>query len=125
VKTVLAQVTAAVPTGAAAAPLAGGWWHAMTADTAVAPDSIDDVVDDEIAKCLDLSAPISFFLFAGAGSGKTRSLVTALRYVQERLSAQLRSRGQRVAVITYHQCGKRRDQEAPFARPAHRSTNDS
>lgn len=32
-------------------------------------------VDDEIYSCLDLDNPKSFFLFAGAGSGKTRTLV--------------------------------------------------
>jgi len=73
----------------------------MTGELVEAPDTIDDHVDDEIAACLNLAQPVSFFLFAGAGSGKTRSLVTALRYVQKTLSAQLRSRGQRVAVITY------------------------
>ena len=30
--------------------------------------------DDEIQRCLSLDSPVSFFLYAGAGSGKTRSL---------------------------------------------------
>jgi len=38
----------------------------------------DDGVDEIISKCLDPIKPKSFFLFAGAGSGKTRSLVKAL-----------------------------------------------
>ena len=64
-------------------------------------DTADDHVDDEIATCLNLSAPKSFFLFAGAGSGKTRSLVTALQHVQKSMGEQLRVRGQRVGVITF------------------------
>lgn len=64
-------------------------------------DQIDAHVDEEIATCLNLDAPRSFFLFAGAGSGKTRSLVTALKHVQATMSDQLRVKGQRVAVITF------------------------
>ena len=62
---------------------------------------IDDHVDAEIAECLDLSAPKSFFLFAGAGSGKTRSLIAALQHIQKTSSDTLRAKGQRIAVITY------------------------
>jgi DNA helicase-2/ATP-dependent DNA helicase PcrA len=61
----------------------------------------DAHVDDEIAACLDLDAPKSFFLFAGAGSGKTRSLVTALQHVQNTMAERFRIKGQRVAVITF------------------------
>ncbi|WP_163786172.1 UvrD-helicase domain-containing protein, partial [Myxococcus vastator] len=64
-------------------------------------DNLDDHVDDEIAACLNLKAPRSFFLFAGAGAGKTRSLVTALHYIQKNLAEQLRPQGQQVGVITY------------------------
>lgn len=64
-------------------------------------DDMDKHVDAEIAACLDLDAPRSFFLFAGAGSGKTSSLVTALKHVQSSAGDRLRFRGQRVAVITY------------------------
>lgn len=70
------------------------------AETVVA-DQADAHVDDEIAACLNLDTPRSFFLFAGAGSGKTRSLVTALKHVQATMSDRLRSKGQRVAVITF------------------------
>ena len=42
---------------------------------------IDDGVDAKIAECLNLDDPKSFFLFAGAGSGKTRSLVKALENI--------------------------------------------
>ena len=67
-------------------------------DQAVADDR---AVDTEIAECLDLDNPKSFFLFAGAGSGKTRSLVTAMKHVQQHLRRSLEIRGQKVAVITY------------------------
>jgi DNA helicase-2/ATP-dependent DNA helicase PcrA len=63
--------------------------------------AIDDHVEAEIAACLSLKTPKSFFLFAGAGSGKTRSLVTALKYVSNQYGTKLRFRGQRIAVITY------------------------
>lgn len=64
-------------------------------------NDLDDHVDSEIAKCLNLTEPKSFFLFAGAGSGKTRSLIAALQHIQKTSSDVLRARGQRVGVITY------------------------
>ena len=42
-------------------------------------NNIDKYVDDEIYNCLNLDNPKSFFLFAGAGSGKTRTLVNVLK----------------------------------------------
>jgi DNA helicase II / ATP-dependent DNA helicase PcrA len=64
-------------------------------------NSIDDGVDDEIFACLDLSKPKSFFLYAGAGSGKTRSLVNAINRVRKEHRKSLVLQGRRVAVITY------------------------
>ena len=64
-------------------------------------DMIDDGVDDEIYACLNLDKPVSFFLFAGAGSGKTRSLVKALSRIRDEYGRRLLLRGQRVGVITY------------------------
>lgn len=58
-------------------------------------------VDDEIYSCLDLDAPRSFFLFAGAGSGKTRSLVEVLRRFRQNNIHRLRINGQKIAIITY------------------------
>lgn len=58
-------------------------------------------VDEEIYQCLNLNSPRSFFLFAGAGSGKTRSLVEVLKRFRENNILQLRRNGQKVAVITY------------------------
>jgi DNA helicase-2/ATP-dependent DNA helicase PcrA len=74
----------------------------MTSQPAVnAADTTDAHVDEEIAACLNLDNPKSFFLFAGAGSGKTRSLVIALQHVQTNLSERLRAKGQRVGVVTF------------------------
>lgn len=73
----------------------------MSQTTVASTDTADVHVDEEIAACLSLDAPKSFFLFAGAGSGKTRSLVTALQHVQITLSERLRVKGQRVGVITF------------------------
>ncbi len=56
---------------------------------------------DEIFDCLSLDSPKSFFLFAGAGSGKTRTLVEVLKRFKERHAESLRRSGQRVAIITY------------------------
>lgn len=64
-------------------------------------NDIDDHVDQEIAECLNLARPKSFFLFAGAGSGKTRSLVNSLEKIKKEYGYQLRSSHQKVAVITY------------------------
>ena len=45
--------------------------------------------------------PKSFFMFAGAGSGKTRSLVKALNYINSSIGTTLLQSGRKVAVITY------------------------
>lgn len=58
-------------------------------------------VDDEIYSCLRLDTPKSFFLFAGAGSGKTRSLVNVLQRFRDDNGSRLRLNGQKVAIITY------------------------
>lgn len=65
-------------------------------------DIIDTkTVDDEIYSCLNLDTPKSFFLFAGAGSGKTRSLVEVLKRFRENNIHRLRINAQQVAIITY------------------------
>lgn len=55
--------------------------------------------DARIAECLNQKR--SFVLDAGAGSGKTQSLVTALEVAIDRLGLELCRRGQRIACITY------------------------
>lgn len=64
-------------------------------------NTIDDPVDEQIGECLSLSDPKSFFLFAGAGSGKTRSLIHALDKIKKQYGRQLKLSGQKVGVITY------------------------
>ncbi|MCW8176112.1 UvrD-helicase domain-containing protein [Verminephrobacter aporrectodeae] len=64
-------------------------------------DEIDASVDLLIQRCLNVDKPQSFFLFAGAGSGKTRTLVSALEHVRSNFGEALRLKGQRVGVITY------------------------
>lgn len=64
-------------------------------------DAVRMPVNDEIYACLNLDNPKSFFLFAGAGSGKTRSLVEVLTKFRENNINRLRKHGQKVAVITY------------------------
>ena len=63
--------------------------------------ALDDGVEAQIASYLDLENPTSFFLFAGAGSGKTRSLVNALRHIATKYRGTLRLRARHVAVITF------------------------
>lgn len=64
-------------------------------------DHYDDQVDEEIRKCLCPESPKCFFVFAGAGSGKTRSLINTLTYIEERMGKWLSINGKKVAVITY------------------------
>lgn len=66
-----------------------------------ADDLFDAGADDTIRECLDLKTPQSFFLYAGAGSGKTRSLVNAVRDLCERQGRQLTLSGRKIAIITY------------------------
>lgn len=67
-----------------------------------ADDLFDAEADATIIKCLDLSKPRSFFLYAGAGSGKTRSLVSAVRKtIDGEHGRQLTLTGKKIGVITY------------------------
>jgi len=61
----------------------------------------DDGVDEIISKCLDPIKPKSFFLFAGAGSGKTRSLVKALSEFKKDHGYKFTLSNQKIAIITY------------------------
>ncbi|MDC4170033.1 UvrD-helicase domain-containing protein [Photobacterium damselae] len=58
-------------------------------------------IDHEIYGYLNLDNPKSFLLFAGAGSGKTRTLVNVLQEIREKNLGRLIQNGQRVGVITY------------------------
>jgi len=66
---------------------------------AIADEGLD--ADQVIQQCLDLKKPKSFFLYAGAGSGKTHSLVTAVRALKNRERQRLTFEGRQVAIITY------------------------
>ncbi|MBS1512842.1 MAG: ATP-dependent helicase [Bacteroidetes bacterium] len=68
---------------------------------AVVQNVIDDNVDDEIYACLNQDSPKSFFLFAGAGSGKTRSLVNVLQRFKTEYGKQFRLHRKKIAIITY------------------------
>ena len=67
----------------------------------ITDDSRDSNADRVIQNCVNLKNPKSFFLFAGAGSGKTRSLVSALEYINATMGQELKLNGRKVAVITY------------------------
>jgi len=56
---------------------------------------------DVMSNCLNLDKPKSFFLFAGAGSGKTRAVVEAMKLFREQHGQEFRLSGRKVAVITY------------------------
>ncbi len=73
----------------------------MPTNTASPDDTVDAKADEIIATCVTASPPQSFFLFAGAGSGKTRSLVEALRVIKEKVAARFRLQGRQVGVITF------------------------
>ena len=64
-------------------------------------DQFDAEADETILGCLSLEKPKSFFLYAGAGSGKTRSLVEAIRTVCREQGRRLSQTGQKIGVITY------------------------
>lgn len=67
-----------------------------------ADDQFDAAADATIIECLDLGKPRSFFLYAGAGSGKTRSLVSAVkRTIESTHGRQLTLTGKKIGVITY------------------------
>jgi DNA helicase-2/ATP-dependent DNA helicase PcrA len=63
----------------------------------------EDVTDADqiIQECLSLNRPKSFFLYAGAGSGKTYSLVKAVSDFKTRERKRLTFEGRQVAIITY------------------------
>lgn len=61
----------------------------------------DDDADRIIRGCLSPQNPKSFFLYAGAGSGKTRSLKEALDFFRNHFGDGFRRLGKQVAVITY------------------------
>lgn len=63
--------------------------------------SPDTPADVEVRACLDQIPPRSFVMVAGAGSGKTTSLIKALAHLGETRGSALRGAGQQIACITY------------------------
>lgn len=64
-------------------------------------DHVDDHVDEEIQRCFSKEDPKCFFVFAGAGSGKTRSLIKTLTFLDEIVGDWLLTNRKQIAVITY------------------------
>ena len=64
-------------------------------------NNIDKQVDETLEKCILVSPRKSFFLFAGAGSGKTYSLVLLLKKIRDSIGEDLLVQGKQVAVITF------------------------
>ena len=77
-----------------------------------------DGADSIIKSCISLKKPQSFLLFAGAGSGKTASLVAALKYAQKTLGRTLSQENRYIGVITYTNAAAteiaQRSEEFPF-----------
>lgn len=67
----------------------------------ITDDNRDYAADEAIQNCFNPKCPRSFFLFAGAGSGKTKSLVKALEYINSTVGRTFMINGRKVAVITY------------------------
>lgn len=61
----------------------------------------DTPADARLRECLDSMRPTSFVMIAGAGSGKTTSLVKALDYIGKKYGADLKLKNQKVVCITY------------------------
>lgn len=63
--------------------------------------SANEPIVEQLFSYLDLDNPRSFLLFAGAGSGKTRTLVSVLAKMKQRYSAELSKSGKRIGIITF------------------------
>src|SRR4051794_40556450 len=61
----------------------------------------DTDADREVYRCIGSIPPRSFLMTAGAGSGKTTSLIKALNEILDRYGKTLKLRRQKVACITY------------------------
>jgi DNA helicase-2/ATP-dependent DNA helicase PcrA len=59
----------------------------------------DTPADKKLRNCL--KKKISFVMIAGAGSGKTTSLIKSLKYIEETEGIILRQEGKKIACITY------------------------
>lgn len=73
----------------------------MSSDDIRAASTLDDEVVGQIVASLTTMPPQSFFLYAGAGAGKTRTLVSVLERLQAQIGHRMRLKSQQVGVITY------------------------
>ncbi|KFF21485.1 UvrD-helicase domain-containing protein [Chryseobacterium sp. JM1] len=64
-------------------------------------NDIDKHIDDEIFECINPSNLKSFFLFAGAGSGKTGTLVNVLKKFKKEYGNDFKLKNKKIAIITY------------------------
>ncbi|MBP5980558.1 MAG: ATP-dependent helicase [Halomonas sp.] len=64
-------------------------------------NSPDTPADLNVRACLDRAPPRSFVMVAGAGSGKTTSLIKAIAHLGETRGPMLRRAGQQIVCITY------------------------
>jgi DNA helicase-2/ATP-dependent DNA helicase PcrA len=71
----------------------------MVVDENDIDNHVDDHVDEKIKTYIKEKK--NFFMFAGAGSGKTRSLVNALKFIATKQGSSLMLKSKQVAVITY------------------------
>ncbi len=74
---------------------------AISIDEYLVDNHMDDHVDTEIQGCFSKDNPKCFFVFAGAGSGKTRSLINTLTFLNQKYGEELLMMGKQIAVITY------------------------
>ena len=66
---------------------------ALTEMELIMENNVDKWVDDTLEKCILTEPRKSFFLFAGAGSGKTHSLVMLLEKIVDRMGCDLLLQG--------------------------------
>lgn len=64
-------------------------------------NNVDIQVEKELEDCITEGSQNSFFLFAGAGSGKTHSLIELLNKIERKWANKLSVDHRQVAVITY------------------------
>jgi DNA helicase II / ATP-dependent DNA helicase PcrA len=72
-----------------------------TSKVTIHSNDTDNWVDQAVFECLNPSNYKSFFLFAGAGSGKTRTLVNVLAMFRKQYGKDFRLSRKKVAIITY------------------------
>lgn len=63
--------------------------------------NVDDEIMSQLVSSISNEERNSFFLFAGAGSGKTYTLVKLLKKIREKWGTKLANENRKVAVITY------------------------